>query len=231
MIIDIALQKKLKEKFNYNPETGVFTYLNDANKNIKKGNKAGYSMGKRRYIVFDGASTQAGLLVILYMDGYLPAFTGFVDEDVTNLRYDNVFASDIKRVYNLNRKKPKKIISDHDINPKAKTSIERMRLVLSCLDGGKCSINWIIDKLGFERDSVIRLLDKLIAGGQVEMGVSDDCVVFRLTVRGHCRIFTAKDESDNKRLTLHVQLYRIFNKTMKDIERVCRVTDRLDYVY
>lgn len=67
------LYKRLKDLLHYNPETGIFTWLQSTNRKIKLGDIAGCKNHKGYIrIRFDGKYYQAHRLAFLYMTGEWP---------------------------------------------------------------------------------------------------------------------------------------------------------------
>ena len=66
-------QARLRELLHYDPETGVFAWINPTNKSIKKGDIAGSINGQGyREIKIDYKQYNASRLAWLYMHGYFP---------------------------------------------------------------------------------------------------------------------------------------------------------------
>lgn len=65
-------QKHLKEVLNYNPTTGIFTWINCGSK--KRNKKIAGTICKDGYrsVRVDNISYQSGRLAFLYMEGYFP---------------------------------------------------------------------------------------------------------------------------------------------------------------
>ena len=78
---------KLKRILNYDPDTGLFTYLVDRNYNAMKGMVAGHVHKKYGYvrIVIDGYTYDAHVLAWYYMTGEWP---NVIDHD-NRIRHDN----------------------------------------------------------------------------------------------------------------------------------------------
>jgi len=69
-------QKRLNEVLDYNPETGIFVWIESPGGNAPAGSEAG-CFDTHGYIVIrvDGVLYKAHRLAILYVDGYLPENT------------------------------------------------------------------------------------------------------------------------------------------------------------
>lgn len=92
------LQKKLRKRYTYNPVTGEMrNKIENRRAGVIKGEIAGSLNGGIRFAFFNGRRYSIGRLIILYIDGYLPDFTGFKDGNPDNTRYENILVSE-KRV-------------------------------------------------------------------------------------------------------------------------------------
>jgi hypothetical protein len=91
--IKMLTQKRLKELFNYNPETGLFTRLVDRG-NTKSGDIAG-TTGKQgyTYISVDYKIYSAHRLAFLYMTGEIPAQVDHQDHIKNNNTWINLSPS------------------------------------------------------------------------------------------------------------------------------------------
>jgi len=88
--------ERVREVLDYNPATGVFTWKVSLSKNVKAGTEAGGNAKGNgyRYITVDGIETPAARFVWFYMTGEWPRTkVQFVDNDKTNLRYNNLVLS------------------------------------------------------------------------------------------------------------------------------------------
>lgn len=86
-------QKRLKEVLDYNPKTGIFTWIVDRTKTAKTGVVAGSNNNGYIQISVDGILHRAHRLVWLYTHGYLPENEvdhinrNRSDNRITNLRH------------------------------------------------------------------------------------------------------------------------------------------------
>jgi hypothetical protein len=88
----MVTQARLKELFDYNPETGLFTRNISHTNSVKVGDIAGCK-GKRGYwdIRVDGKNLKAHRLAWLYMYGELPEeFIDHIDHNKINNRISNL---------------------------------------------------------------------------------------------------------------------------------------------
>lgn len=109
------LQQKLKSRFNYNPDTGAFTNAIDCPRmKVSIGEDAGFLTKTRlQTVYFNGKRHPVGVLIILYMEGIFPSYTGRHDRNTKNNRYKNIFISEHRCVYQKPRinKKSENIMS------------------------------------------------------------------------------------------------------------------------
>lgn len=80
-------QEQLKEVLNYDPETGLFTWIK------KRGHKKNTAGGKRLGYISIGVGFrlyQAHRLAWLYMTGEWPKFLDHIDGDRSNNRFSNL---------------------------------------------------------------------------------------------------------------------------------------------
>jgi len=86
-------QKRLKELLHYDPETGVFTWVKTVNREVKRGDVAGYINKELGYrlIGICGKCYYASRLAWLYMEGYFPEnVADHRDRVRDNDRWDNL---------------------------------------------------------------------------------------------------------------------------------------------
>lgn len=107
MSVDLS-QNKLKDLLEYNPETGLFTWLKDRNWKARRGDPAG-SVNNYGYIQIGilGWNYLAHRLAILYMTGELPS----IDVDhINRVKADNRFCNlrVVNRSVNISNAGPKK---------------------------------------------------------------------------------------------------------------------------
>ena len=93
-------QEELKANFNYDPDTGDFTWLNDRTGRwgIKAGDKAGSILKMKcgkRYVRLQTNRTymMAHRAAFLYMEGWLPEEVDHDDGDGTNNKWSNLKGS------------------------------------------------------------------------------------------------------------------------------------------
>lgn len=85
-------QKRLKELLDYNPKTGIFTWLISRG-SIKKGNISGYVNKSTGYLIIgiDNKKNKAHRLAFLFMEGYLPENDiDHIDRNILNNKWDNL---------------------------------------------------------------------------------------------------------------------------------------------
>lgn len=86
-------QGYLKNLLNYDPDTGIWTWINPPNHNTRL---MGKRAGNRRCdgylkIRIDGVAYYAGRLAYLYMQGRMPLFeVDHIDRDPSNDKWDNL---------------------------------------------------------------------------------------------------------------------------------------------
>jgi len=83
-------QKKLKELFNYNPDTGVFVRLISKG-NAKAGDIAGY-IDKAGYVIasFENKPKKLHRLAFLYMTGKMPTYVDHINHNKSDNRWNNL---------------------------------------------------------------------------------------------------------------------------------------------
>ena len=92
-------QKELKESINYNKDTGLILRNKDVRGKGLKGdlmtisyNKAGYP-----YISIKKNKIPVSKALVLYEDGFIPKRVRFIDDDITNFKYDNLLYDPVDR--------------------------------------------------------------------------------------------------------------------------------------
>lgn len=84
----ILTQARLRELLQYNPETGIFTWLQRRAGKAQKGSIAGrYHPSGHRIIRVDVTSYYAHRLAWIYVHGHIP--DGLVIDHINNVRDDN----------------------------------------------------------------------------------------------------------------------------------------------
>ena len=101
-------QQELKRRLSYDPETGVFTWIEHPLCDRIGKSAAKKITGNTLAIRIDNQDYTAGKLAFLYMTGKTPEFIGYKNLDKLDLRYKNLFVSH-KRVINKNHSKAIKI--------------------------------------------------------------------------------------------------------------------------
>lgn len=85
-------QKRLKELLDYNPKTGIFTWLISRG-SIKKGNISGCVNKSTGYLIIgiDNKRNKAHRLAFLFMEGYLPENEiDHIDRNILNNKWANL---------------------------------------------------------------------------------------------------------------------------------------------
>lgn len=82
-------QERLKELLDYNPDTGIFSYIKSRGNQMIPGDTAGYvHEGGYVVLIIDGKKYRAHRLAFLYMDG--DCLDGNIDVDhINRIRNDN----------------------------------------------------------------------------------------------------------------------------------------------
>lgn len=91
-VIPLPSQERLKELFDYNPDTGVFTYKVKTCKKVRVGSLAGYKNGRNISIVIDRIKYKAHRLAWMYMTGDDPEdyIIDHRDRNAYNNRFSNL---------------------------------------------------------------------------------------------------------------------------------------------
>ena len=99
-------QQRLKELFNYEPKTGIFTYRQTVG-SMRKGEQAGWvNATGYRWIGVDGNMVRAAVLAWIFMFGVEPKEVEYIDGDRDCNRIENLKESNSHdiRVNNAKRK-------------------------------------------------------------------------------------------------------------------------------
>lgn len=85
-------QKRLKELLDYDPETGIFTWINPVARRLKKGDRAGSVKANGYWHTnIDGKSRYNHRLAWLYVHGYTPEnFIDHINRDRADNRIENL---------------------------------------------------------------------------------------------------------------------------------------------
>ena len=84
-------QKELKQLLHYEPETGVFTWLQDRSDKVKAGDVAGGKGTAYKRICLNYKNYQAHRLAFLYMTGEWPQhMVDHIDGDPSNNKWSNL---------------------------------------------------------------------------------------------------------------------------------------------
>jgi hypothetical protein len=99
-------QSHLKELFDYNPITGLFTRLKSVSSNTKLGDIAGYPHHTGyAYITIDGKMWQVHRLAWIYVYGELPKYIDHINRDKKDNRICNLRRSTyIQNTHNVSRR-------------------------------------------------------------------------------------------------------------------------------
>lgn len=203
-----SLQEHLKSRVHYDPETGIMKYIiNIPSAKVRIGDVSGTIIsGNRRTVSFKGRPYPIGRLIVLYMDGFMPKFTGLHDGHIENQRYDNIFPCEKKIIYvnkdtiNGNKK---------NIHPDRESIID----IIDLLDGKPRTLSYLIEQSKHSEELTLKIIKLLIFGGQVVLDRVDGC--YSLTAKGHCRILTNKDELAKAKMDLHLKFYDVLHDTMR----------------
>ena len=222
-----ALQASLRERYNYNPDTGAFTNaINCKRTGVTAGGIAGTivrsnggNKNNKRIISFGEKRHPVGNLIILYVDGYLPAYTGYRDKDYTNLKYDNIFPS----AYKVINRGPNKLNRSGQHRAGQENLRELKIKVLDFMDVkvgefdipeagvgvgasiGSVSRNKIMDGLNMNCQRVDALLRQLVIAQCIEYDRGSK--EYHLLSRGRSRILDDGEDLAKKKLDLMLQFY------------------------
>lgn len=88
-------ESRLKELLEYDPDTGVFTWLITPSQRTRKGMRAGsiHKASGYRRIKIDNVNYQEHRLAFLYMTGSVPQVVDHIDQDRSNNKWCNLRAS------------------------------------------------------------------------------------------------------------------------------------------
>ena len=84
-------QEQLKQIVHYDPDTGVFTWLNSTSPRAQAGRKAGHLGNGYKYISIGGKRYKAARLAFLYMTGNWPVdHVDHINRNKLDDRWDNL---------------------------------------------------------------------------------------------------------------------------------------------
>ena len=86
----VITQKELKQRLYYDPETGVFTWLQHRWLDRVGERADSFEIDKGGYIWLDDKKHRTNRLAFLYMTGEIPVKVGFKDNNIENVRWDNL---------------------------------------------------------------------------------------------------------------------------------------------
>ena len=104
-------QNELKRLLNYDPDTGIFTWLNPSGYKMKPGDRAGANDCGYVCIGINGKTQRAHRLAFLYMTGRFPKIT----DHINHIKNDNRWANlrEVDSVANC-RNRPPSLINRHN---------------------------------------------------------------------------------------------------------------------
>lgn len=101
-------QRQLKEALKYDPETGLFYWLQSRRRNVRRAGDIAGLPRKKGYsqIWIDNKPYSSHRLAFLYMTGEWPKVVDHVDGDITNNRWNNLRECHGSTLNNANMKRP-----------------------------------------------------------------------------------------------------------------------------
>ena len=88
----MVTREYLKSRLHYDKDTGIFTWLNGANKGKIAGGKDFHCYWRIKLL---GKTYKAHRLAFLYMNGTIPKYIDHINQDRIDNRWDNLMASDV----------------------------------------------------------------------------------------------------------------------------------------
>lgn len=176
---------KLKDVYNYDPETGIFTYLTKNNQH-DIGDVAGslHHTGYQR-IYFDGRNYQDAILAWWYMTGEYESYMNRHDGDYKNCKFNNLIPSE-QRVVMKGKRKP-----------------ATKQELMSALDGSPLTIGRLAIKINQLPQNIRPKLNELVSSGYLIRSK----YVYRYTMRGHCeQLSKGKFNNQTDRRSLQFQI-------------------------
>jgi len=189
-------QKELKQRIHYDPDTGKITWKQHR-KSTMIGQEAGsIESSGRMAIRIDRQRYCAAHLIILYMTGEMPRFAGFKNEDYTDRRYKNIYASE--KLIKRRRKTAKRA-------PPARQSTTKTAIMRATEGDIQYTKISIAENLGIHKINMSSLFDELVDDDHIQkLGTG-----WRTTAKGHAALAKNHDfDRENPFLDMLLHFYK-----------------------
>lgn len=150
----MSKQALLKSQLHYDPETGVFTWL-DCPKRALNGERAGYEHERYRKIKFDGRDYPEHKLAFLYMTGEMPEMVDHRNRNGFENRWKN-----LRKTTSAGNHKNVTLRSDNKVGLTGVGVYHRGGWIVRVYDEGKViqrQFNNLLDACAFRLSYIARL--------------------------------------------------------------------------